>query len=322
MDGTVSVSNLWKSFGGSGFFTRWGRKVPALQGVSFELGSGELAALVGESGSGKTTLGRCLMGLVRFEQGEVRVNGYDVAALRRADERTFRMGAQMVFQNPYASLDPAFRVRQALAEAVRVHGQPENAARTEEEVEKLAHLVRLPLERLSEYPTSLSGGERRRVVFARALATKPRFVVTDEPVSGLDQPIQTQLLDLLRRIHERQESTMLFISHDLRLVRFLATRVMVLLRGRIVEDAPAEVFFAGPRHPYSRQLLTSAFEPDRALSRLEARKRPPVGEAGCYFRHRCGGGTEMCHNENPPLSDVGPCHRVACHLGGTRREGP
>ena len=129
MDGTVSVSNLWKSFGGSGFFTRWGRKVPALQGVGFGLGSGELAALVGESGSGKTTLGRCLLGLVRFEQGTVRVNGCDVAALKRSDETRFRMGAQMVFQNPYSSLNPAFRVRQALAEAVRVHGRPATEAR-------------------------------------------------------------------------------------------------------------------------------------------------------------------------------------------------
>ncbi|TLN16516.1 ABC transporter ATP-binding protein, partial [bacterium] len=188
MGSAVVVENLWKYFGASGLLSRWSNKVPALQGINFTLAEGELAALVGESGSGKTTLGRCLLGLVPFETGRVEVNGFEVGNMTRGQEKEFRMSAQMVFQNPYASLNPAFKVRDALLEAVRTHYKQATKARALEEVEKLARLVQLPLQRLEEFPTSLSGGEKRRVVFARALATRPKFVVTDEPVSGLDQP--------------------------------------------------------------------------------------------------------------------------------------
>jgi oligopeptide/dipeptide ABC transporter ATP-binding protein len=318
MQATVSVKGLYKSFGESQFFGRFKSSVPALEGIDFELFPGEMAALVGESGSGKTTLGRCILGLVPFEKGEVRVNGFDVGELKRKDEKEFRMSAQMVFQNPYASLNPAFKARDALVEAIRIHTPSISKADAVVEVEKLAKLVQLPVERLGEYPPSLSGGERRRVVFARALATNPKFVVTDEPVSGLDQPIQAQLLDLLRRIHQKQGSTMLFISHDLRLVRFLSTRVLVLHRGRIVEDAKAENFFGkGPSHPYSIELLESAFRSEGEQFPQVQKPPPERGSGGCSFRNRCNYAfieqDSSCATRTPPLIELSPGHRVACH---------
>lgn len=319
MNGEVRVRGLFKNFESKSLFRGRGKSAQVLKDLSFDIGRGELAALVGESGSGKTTLGRCLLGLIPFDAGEVSVNGFDVARLTRREEKAFRMSAQMVFQNPYASLDPAFRVADALREAVAVHHRGLGRAEIEGEVRRLAHLVHLPPERLSNHPPRLSGGEKRRVVFARALATNPSFVVTDEPVSGLDQPIQAQLLELLKRIHQRQSTTMLFISHDLKLVRYIATRVMVMHRGRIVEDAPTEKFFGGgPVHPYSRDLLASAFVTDPAMleSVGTAHREPEVG--GCSYRHRCRVAEQnpcpLCVEEVPPVREVGENHRVACHL--------
>lgn len=315
----VEVQGLGKSFRSAGPWA-WRREpAPVLEDVGFSLAAGEFAALVGESGSGKTTLARCLLGLVPFDHGRVRVAGYDVGRLRRHEQRAFRHAAQMVFQNPYASLNPALRVRSILAEAVRIH-QRLPRAEVPAELERLAHLVHLPVARLRERPPSLSGGEKRRVAFARALATSPSFVVTDEPVSGLDLPIQLQLLDLLRRIHERRGMTFLFISHDLRVVRYLATRVLVLYRGRLVEDAPAARFFdGGARHPYCDELLESAFEPSRNLAPVAEGVKSPLGPEGCAYRHRCrrarlavepGG---PCATMRPTLAQIGPDHRVACH---------
>lgn len=318
MEGTVRVSGLAKSFKSTGLTKGWGRTVSVLKGIDFNLESGELAAVVGESGCGKTTLGRCLLGLLPFDGGEVLVNGFDVGRLKGADEKKFRMKAQMVFQNPYSSLNPAFRAREALIEAIRVHNGHISKADAENEVERLASMVQLPLERLMEFPPQLSGGEKRRVVFARALATNPRFIVTDEPLSGLDQPIQAQLLELLKKIHERQKTTMLFISHDLRLVRFLATRIIVMYRGRIVEDSPSEEFFGrSPHHPFSVELLSSAF--DRDLERIsDNMARPPErGSGGCSFRHRCPvrlqGPDSPCEKTTPALMNVESNLRAACH---------
>lgn len=314
----VEVVGLRKEFRGSGRWSLRKGKMTALEGVGFRLGPGEFAALVGESGSGKTTLGRCVMGLLPFDAGEICVAGFDVGHLRQRDRKAFTRRAQMVFQNPYASLNPAFRVRSILAEAVRIHrGLPKKAVG--EEVEKLARLVRLPLERLGEFPPNLSGGERRRVAFAQALATRPIFTVTDEPVSGLDSPIQVQLLDIFRRVHAQREITFLLISHDLRVVRILATRVMVLYRGQIVEDAPAERFFSGGAcHPYSWELLTSAFDTERYLRGESARQPGPAAECGCLYRHRCQRAEVdekgPCATMTPPAVNLAPNHWVACHM--------
>ncbi len=313
----VSVSGLIKEFRSAGM---WGGApaIRALDGIDFTLGEGEFAALVGESGSGKTTLGRCLMGLVPFEHGAVRVAGFSVERLGRGERRAFCRAAQMVFQNPYATINPAFRVRAALAEAVRIHRDlPRD--RIDHEVERLATQVQLPLARLDEFPAGLSGGERRRVAFARALATRPRFVVADEPVSGLDPPIQLELVTLLRQVRDRSRTAFLLISHDLKIVRALARRVLVLYRGRVAEDAPAAVFFApgGARHPYSRQLLEAAFEAPRLVTQGSGGTTPPPGPGGCAYRHRCPWGAVeapgLCATMTPPRASVGPGHEVACH---------
>lgn len=317
----VEVVGLRKVFRPSGLLPKSPRPIHALDGVEFRIDPGEFVALVGESGSGKTTLGRCLMGLLRFDAGEVRVVGYDVSRLGRRSRKAFSRDAQMVFQNPYASLDPAFRVAATLVEAVRTHRDLPRAEVTTE-VEQLARRVRLPLERLREYPPSLSGGERRRATFARALATRPRFVVTDEPVTGIDPPVQVQLIDVMRLAHARHGTTFLLITHDLRVVRTLATRVLVLYRGRILEDAPGEAFFnGGALHPYSRELLASAFDVSGYLERHAADPGEEPGRCqgveGCGYHPRCpqafleAGGP--CATMPPPLSPVAPGHKVACH---------
>lgn len=318
-DTIVEVEGLRKTFRSAVGWPRRREPTVAVDDVNFSLEAGEFAALVGESGSGKTTLARCLMGLVPFDRGRVRVAGFDVAALGRGDQRAFRRAAQMVFQNPYASLNPALRVRSMLAEAVRTHQRLPRAA-VPAELERLARLVHLPVERLQERPPSLSGGEKRRVAFARALATTPSFIVADEPVSGLDLPIQLQLMDLLRRIHERRRLTFLFISHDLQVVRYLATRVLVLYRGRLVEDAPAGVFFGGgARHPYCAELLESAFETAGNLAPGEEGVKSPLGPGGCAYRHRCRRSALAvepegpCATMPPSPAQVATDHRVACH---------
>lgn len=319
MEGEVRVTKLRKVFGSTGIFERLRSHPTVLEEITFSLSRGECAAVVGESGSGKTTLGRCVLGLLPFNAEELTVNGFNVGRLGKVEEKSFRMSAQMVFQNPYASLNPAFRAKTALLEAIRIHSGKLPKARADQEVERLAALVQLPMDRLNAYPPELSGGEKRRVVFARALATSPQFIVTDEPLSGLDQPIQAQLLELLRKIQQRHNTTMLFISHDLRLVRFIATRVMVMHRGRIVEDAPSETFFGeGPIHPYSQELLESAFRADPAQLNLGHFPPPPRDATGCLFRHRCvlakANMSEACLNLAPHLLEMGPGHRVACHL--------
>ncbi len=311
----VQVDGLCKSFRPPGFLAG-GSRTPALRGVGFTLGGRELVGLVGESGSGKTTLGRCLLGLTAFDRGTVRVAGFRVDRLGRA-RRAFAREAQMVFQNPYAALDPAFRVRTILGEAVRVHGDRDEP--TARQVERLADLVQLPRGRLDEFPGRLSGGERRRVAFARALATRPRFVVADEPVAGIDPPVQVQLLELVRRIHAARPLCLVLISHDLGAVRALAERVLVLYRGRLVEDAPATAFFGGRAlHPYSRELLRSAYDAPEILAGPVGGVRRPAGrDQGCPYRHRCGratgSGGAPCATIRPALDPCGPGHRVACH---------
>ena len=311
----VEVSDLWKAFRRPGIPGLSPPPVGVLRGVGFCMKPGEFAALVGESGSGKTTLGRCLVALLRFDRGTIRIGPFDVARVGPFRRRAFARTAQMVFQNPYAALNPALRVDHILAEAVRIH---QGSKRVTDELERVASLVQLPLERLRQYPSRLSGGERRRVALARALATRPGFVVADEPVSGLDAPLQVQMLELIRRIHERRKITFLLITHDLKAVRAVAARVLVLYRGVLLEDAPSARFFGpgGPLHPYSRELLSSAFDPPDP-ERLGTPPQAPPPEDGCPFLRRCPLAPiepdAPCATITPPLRAVAPDHRVACH---------
>lgn len=314
----LEVKNLCQSFRSGGFFRNRDRSIPILKGVDFDLDEGEFVGLVGESGSGKTTLGRVLLGLLPFDSGSVRIAGFDLKSLRRRDRKAFHREVQMIFQNPYASLNPAIRVRSTLIEAVKIH---QNLPRSEieDELDRLARLVLLPAEKLREFPAKLSGGERRRVAFARAMATRPRLIVADEPVSGLDPPIQVQLIDLLRRIHSKRRIAFCLITHDLRAVRSLVGRVLVMYRGRIVEDALAEDFFSGgARHPYSHELLESAFSAQNRLENQNKVKMTAFLPGGCDFRHRCLRADidekSPCVKINPILTNINSEHRVACHF--------
>lgn len=266
----VEVRNLSKHFTrGGGLFTR-GDVVKAVDGVSFSIAAGETFGLVGESGSGKSTTGRCILRLVEPTSGEVRYDGEDVLALSPARMRAARRHMQMVFQDPYSSLNPRMTARDIVAEPLVIHGLGSRSERADR-VAALFGLVGLDPAHLDRYPHEFSGGQRQRIGLARALALEPRFVIADEPVSALDVSIQAQVVNLLLELQQRLALTYLFIAHDLRLVRHVCHRVAVMYRGRIVELGETEAIFAAPAHPYTRALLSAipVTDPDAPRHRVE-----------------------------------------------------
>jgi len=296
----------------------WGRRVlHAVDGVDLEVREGEVLALVGESGSGKTTLGRAMLGLVRPARGTVIFAGRALAQLDRGALRELRRDMQIIFQDPFASLDPRMRVDEIVGEGLAVHGLGDRAARRER-VQEMLLLVGLDAEHARRYPHALSGGQRQRVGIARALAVNPRFVVADEPVSSLDVSVQAQILNVLADLRRRLGLTMLFISHNLGVVRLMADRVAVLYLGRVVEVGEAASLFRSPAHPYTRVLLASLPVPDP-----DARREPVafLGElpsgidrpTGCVFRTRCPHAASECAAAVPPLRELDGGRRVACH---------
>jgi oligopeptide transport system ATP-binding protein len=299
------------------------RMVRAVDHVSLSLHENETIALVGESGSGKTTLGMALLRLRDLSAGTVRWRGRPVSALRGADLKTFRRDAQIVFQDPYASLNPRQPIFEALARPLRLHGVvPRTELRAE--VHRLLERVGLKPAELyaARYPHEFSGGQRQRIAIARALALRPSFLVADEPVSALDVSIRAQVLDLLRRCKEELKLTMLFLSHDLGVVRHIADRVAVMYLGRIVEIAPVAALFEQAQHPYTRMLLGAAL----SVHPRPAAAGPPRVEvagdlpspidppSGCRFRTRCPFAFDRCAQEEPMLTEVAADHRSACHL--------
>jgi len=304
--------------------SRGRRIVRALDGVSFSLERGETLGLVGESGSGKSTLARTVVGLEPPTAGSVRLDGLELANLTRRGWLPHRRRLQMVFQDPYASLDPRQRVLSILAEPLAIH---RTVARRERRTRALALLEAVGLSpRVAELrPHELSGGQRQRVALARALALEPEIVILDEPVSALDVSVQAQIVNLLADLQRRFQLAYVFVAHDLALVRHLCDRVAVLYLGRIVESAGRRELFGDPRHPYTRALLDAAplLDPE-----LEARRerRPLAGEPpsplqppeGCAFHPRCGERAavpgERCRTERPELAPVGPGRLCACHL--------
>jgi ABC-type oligopeptide transport system ATPase subunit len=274
----VDVSHLTKQFTrGSGMLAR-AATVSAVDDVSFSIEEGETFGLVGESGSGKTTTGRCLLRLIEPTSGSVRFRGEDVLAFDPARLRAARRDMQIVFQDPYASLNPRMRVREIVAEPLAIHGIGTRAERRER-VAELFHLVGLDTAHLERYPHQFSGGQRQRIGLARALALNPQFVVLDEPVSALDVSVQAQVVNLLIDLQARLALTYLFIAHDLRLVEQICRRVAVMYRGRIVELAPTASLFSAPHHPYTRALLSAVphLDPDapRTRTRLDERSFDP-----------------------------------------------
>ena len=301
----------------SGRLRREVARVRAVHRVDLRLDAGEVLGIVGESGCGKTTLGRALVGLVEPDAGTLRVEGREVAALSREERRALTRDVQIVFQDPFASLNPRKRVRQVLALPFEAHGLPVDEAR----IRELATLVGLAPEHLDRWPHELSGGQRQRVGIARALALQPRVVVLDEPLSALDMSIQSQVLNLLVDLQERLALSYVFISHDLSVVEWLCDRVAVMYLGRIVETAPAAALFAAPRHPYTQALLAAVPDPvprrERATRPLEGDVPSPLhAPAGCAFHTRCPLAQPLCRESVPELRRAGDTdtHLAACHL--------
>jgi oligopeptide/dipeptide ABC transporter ATP-binding protein len=290
--------------------------VQAVDGVSFTVEAGKTLALVGESGSGKSTVGRLVLRLIEPTAGHVRFDGQEVFALDAAGTRAYRRKAQLVFQDPYASLNPRMTVGDILGEPIALHGIVPAAQRAER-VAQLMNMVGLEPRFAPRYPHEFSGGQRQRIVIARALAVEPKLIVCDEPVSALDVSIRSQVLNLLDDLQQRLQLAYIFISHDLAVVKHIADRVAVMYLGRIVETAPTEELFAHPRHPYTQALL-SAIPVPRPRARRERTILPgdvpsPINPPpGCHLHLRCPHAIERCRVERPALLASGD-HATACH---------
>ncbi|MCC6765319.1 MAG: dipeptide ABC transporter ATP-binding protein [Deltaproteobacteria bacterium] len=301
-----------------GLFAREKLVVRALDGVDLDLRAGETLGVVGESGCGKSTLGRCLLRLVEPTAGEVRFDGRDVLAVPAAELRRMRRAMQIIFQDPYASLNPRMRVGAIVAEGIEVHGLAEGAEKRRR-VEELLRQVGLGPEHADRFPHEFSGGQRQRIGIARALAVGPRFIVADEPVSALDLSIQAQVLNLLMDLQEQMGLAYLFISHDLRVVEHISHRVAVMYLGRIVERAPRASLYANPRHPYTRALLAAVpvADPRHRPTRtplqgdVPSPLKPP---SGCPFHPRCPYAEPRCRTDVPALVEGAGGHAVACHV--------
>jgi oligopeptide transport system ATP-binding protein len=318
----LEVRNLVKHFPiGGGMFTKPVGVVRAIDGVSFTIRKGETLGLVGESGCGKTTTGRCILHLEEPTSGSVVFEGIDMVTLDAAELRAVRRRMQVIFQDPYSSLNPRMTIGQMLAEPLKVHGiVKETGARAERVGELLSQVGLLP-QHAKRYPHQLSGGQRQRVGIARALAMEPSLIICDEPVSALDVSIQAQIINLLEELQARLGLTYLFIAHDLSVVRHISDRVVVMYLGKMVELADRKAIYEEPLHPYTRALLSAVPIPD---PKIEAQRERTVlrGEvpsplnppSGCVFHPRCPIAVDRCSAEIPPLREIRPGHWAACHL--------
>ncbi|MEQ1771335.1 MAG: oligopeptide/dipeptide ABC transporter ATP-binding protein [Devosia sp.] len=294
--------------------------VKAVDGVSFSVRRGEVVGLVGESGSGKTSLGRAVLRLVEPTSGSVRFEGREVTTLDGKDLKDLRSEMQIIFQDPYASLNPRMSVGDTLGEALLLHGIGTSRDRRQR-VAELLEKVGLPAAAAARYPHEFSGGQRQRIGIARALAVNPKFIVADEPVSALDVSIQAQIINLLQDLRKEMGLSILFIGHDLSVIEFLCDRVVVLYLGRVMETASAADLYTKPRHPYTRALLDAAPVPDPTLRRdrvmLKGDIPSPINPpSGCVFRTRCPFVIDKCAEVVPPLESVGTDHSVACIRSG------
>jgi len=318
-DALLRVEGLVKHFPiRGGALNRVVDHVQAVSGVSFAVRRGEVLGLVGESGSGKTTVGRLVLRLEQATAGKVIFDGTDVGELSKGEMRRFRTRMQIIFQDPYASLNPREKVRTVLRHALALHriGTPQSRG---ERVMELMEQVGLTDDQLDLFPHEFSGGQRQRIGIARALAVNPDFLVADEPVSALDVSIQAQVINLLSDLRDQLDLTMLFIAHDLAVVEHICDRVAVMYLGKIMEIAPSEALYESPNHPYTEALLSAVPLPEPGSRQkrmilsgdIPSAIHPP---SGCVFRSRCPRAEAICAGETPELKQVGPDHFSACHL--------
>ncbi len=316
----LSAVDVKKYFPIAGLFGKVENYVKAVDGVSLELYEGETYGLVGETGCGKSTLGRTLIHLLPATEGSVTLDGVDITALSPTESRKLRRRVQMVFQDPFTSLNPRKRIGDILTEALDIH----NIGKKEERMEiamELMGQVGLLMEHYYRYPHELSGGQRQRVGLARALIVDPELVVCDEPVSALDVSVQSQILNLLVDMQKKRKLTYLFISHDMSVIRYMSERIGVMYLGHLVEEAETAELFAHPQHPYTQVLLSAVPSPDphavKQRTVLEGDLPSPIDPpGGCVFHTRCPKAKECCKHELPPLRPCGDGHKVACHFPG------
>jgi oligopeptide/dipeptide ABC transporter ATP-binding protein len=293
--------------------------VRAVDGVSFTINRGETLGLVGESGCGKTTVGRCILRLIEPTSGEIRFDGRDLLKLDRGELRALRRRMQIIFQDPYSSLNPRMKVGSIIAEPLEIHRVGDRRER-KDRVAELLRVVGLDPDYANRYPHQFSGGQRQRIGIARALALNPDFIVADEPVSALDVSVQAQVVNLMQDLQERFGLTYLFISHGLAVVKHISTRVGVMYLGKLVELAPAQEIYTNPLHPYTQALLRAIPIPNPDAKRRAARRlggdvpNPIAPPAGCHFHTRCPHTIEKCGSEEPELVEVSPGHFVSCFL--------
>lgn len=317
----VEIRDLRKHFPvGSGLFSRHRGAVKAVDGVDLAILPGETLGLVGESGCGKSTLGRCILRLIEPTGGEVCFEGKNLLSLSPKEMREMRRQMQIIFQDPYASLNPRMRVGEIIGEGLEIH-KLATGKKKKDRVMELLHHVGLRQEHYDRYPHEFSGGQRQRIGIARALAVNPKFIVADEPVSSLDVSIQAQIINLMQELQEKMHLTYLFISHDLRVVEHISHRVAIMYLGKIVEIASSETIYRDARHPYTRALLAAvpipAPERKKEKAILQGDVPSPIQPPpGCSFHPRCPYREDICDKVEPKLGFLPGGHGVACHVFG------
>lgn len=316
----LDVKNLKKHFPiTSGVFAKTTGCVFAVDGISFTVNKGETLALVGESGCGKSTVGRAVLRLFDVTDGEVLLDGQRIDNLSNSALKPMRRRVQVVFQDPFSSLNPRMRVRDILAEPIRNFGLAKDNAALDARLGELMDLVRLPREAIGRWPHEFSGGQRQRIGIARALAAEPDLIICDEAVSALDVSVKAQIVNLLQDLQEKLGLAMLFISHDLAIVEHMTHRVAVMYLGKIVETGPKREIFGAPQHPYTKALLSAVPVPDPTVTRerilLKGDVPSPINPPkGCRFHTRCPFAFDRCRSEEPAIRTLGMDHTAACHL--------